>query len=55
MSALQHRLSEKIRLQDHVIRIETVDLAAPWQEIERQLLEIVDPLPTQLSGVPQIR
>ncbi|HSL31793.1 MAG TPA: hypothetical protein VK900_21500, partial [Anaerolineales bacterium] len=40
--AVQHRLSEKIRLQDHVIRIETVDLAAPWQEIERQLMEIVD-------------
>jgi 5-methylcytosine-specific restriction enzyme subunit McrC len=37
----RHRISEQIELQDHVIRIESVDLAAPWQEIERQLMEIV--------------
>jgi 5-methylcytosine-specific restriction enzyme subunit McrC len=39
--AVQNKLSERIELQDHVMRIEAVDLAAPWQEIERQLLEIV--------------
>ncbi|HEX6035770.1 MAG TPA: hypothetical protein VFY83_15115 [Anaerolineales bacterium] len=39
--AVRHRFSEKARLQDLVIRIESVDLAAPWQEIERQLLELV--------------
>ena len=41
--AVQSRLSEKIELQDHVIRIESIDLTAPWQEIERQLLELVTP------------
>jgi len=35
------RLAERIELRDHVIRIETVDLAAPWQEVEGQLVEIV--------------
>jgi 5-methylcytosine-specific restriction enzyme subunit McrC len=39
--AVQHRFSEKVKLQDHVIRIESVDLAAPWQEIEQQLMEII--------------
>jgi McrBC 5-methylcytosine restriction system component len=39
--AIQSKLSEKIELQDHVIRIESIDLAAPWQEIERQLIELV--------------
>jgi 5-methylcytosine-specific restriction enzyme subunit McrC len=39
--AVQSKLSEKIELQDHIIRIESVDLAAPWQEIERQLLKLV--------------
>ena len=39
--AVQLKLSEKIELQDHIIRIESVDLAAPWQEIERQLLKLV--------------
>jgi 5-methylcytosine-specific restriction enzyme subunit McrC len=34
-------LSERIELRDHIIRIESVDLAAPWQEVERQLLEMV--------------
>jgi 5-methylcytosine-specific restriction enzyme subunit McrC len=41
--AVQSKLSEKIELQDHVIRIESIDLAAPWQEIERQLIELVAP------------
>ncbi len=35
------RLSEKILLQDLLIRIETVDLTAPWQDIERGLLELI--------------
>jgi 5-methylcytosine-specific restriction enzyme subunit McrC len=39
--AVQNRFSEHMELQDHVIRIESVDLAAPWQEIERQLIELV--------------
>ena len=39
--AIQSTLSEKIELQDHVIRIESVDLAAPWQEIERQLIGLI--------------
>jgi 5-methylcytosine-specific restriction enzyme subunit McrC len=38
---VQSRLSERIELQDHVMRIESVDLAAPWQEVERQLLELL--------------
>jgi 5-methylcytosine-specific restriction enzyme subunit McrC len=41
--AVHHRLSEKFSLQNHVLRIESLDLAASWQEIERQLMEIVDP------------
>jgi 5-methylcytosine-specific restriction enzyme subunit McrC len=36
-------LSEKIELQDHVIRIESIDLGQPWQEIERHLLELIGP------------
>ncbi len=40
--AVQARLSEKVELQDHVIRIESVDLAAAWEEIERQLLGLVE-------------
>jgi 5-methylcytosine-specific restriction enzyme subunit McrC len=39
--AVQARLSERIELQDHVMRIESVDLAAAWQEVERQLLEVI--------------
>jgi 5-methylcytosine-specific restriction enzyme subunit McrC len=42
--AVGQKLSEKVRLQGHVIRIESVDLAASWQEIERGLLELVAPL-----------
>jgi len=41
--AVQSKLSEKIELQDHVIRIESVDLSAPWQEIEKQLIELIKP------------
>ncbi len=38
---VQAQLSESIRLQDHVIRIESVNLAAPWEEVEKQLLDLV--------------
>jgi 5-methylcytosine-specific restriction enzyme subunit McrC len=34
-------LSESIQLQEHLIRMECVDLVSPWQDVERQLLEIV--------------
>lgn len=39
--AVHNRFSERVKLQDHRIRIESVDLAAPWQEIEQQLLELI--------------
>lgn len=39
--AVHYKLSERIELQDHIIRIECVDLAATWQDIERQLLELI--------------
>lgn len=39
--AVQHKLSEKIRLQGHTVRIESLDLAAPWEEIERQLMDLI--------------
>ena len=39
--AIHERFSERIELQDHVMRVECIDLTAPWQEIERQLLELV--------------
>jgi len=39
--AVRNRFSEQVRLQDQLIRLESVDLAAPWQEIESQLLELV--------------
>jgi 5-methylcytosine-specific restriction enzyme subunit McrC len=37
----QYSFSEAIQLQQHEIRMECVDLAAPWQEVERQLVEII--------------
>jgi 5-methylcytosine-specific restriction enzyme subunit McrC len=39
--AVRNKLSERIELQDHVIRIECVDLSAPWREIEAQLLGLI--------------
>jgi 5-methylcytosine-specific restriction enzyme subunit McrC len=39
--AVQTRLSERVELQGHLIRIESVDLAAEWEEVERQLVEVV--------------
>jgi 5-methylcytosine-specific restriction enzyme subunit McrC len=35
-----HDLSERIRIQGHAIRWETVDLAQPWQQIEKDLLGV---------------
>jgi 5-methylcytosine-specific restriction enzyme subunit McrC len=40
--AISSKLSDRMELQDHVIRIESIDLAAPWQEIERSLMELVN-------------
>ncbi len=39
--AVNSRLSERIELPEHVMRIESVDLAAPWQEIEKYLLDLL--------------
>jgi 5-methylcytosine-specific restriction enzyme subunit McrC len=39
--AVRSMLSERLELQGHIIRIESVDLAAEWEEVEKQLLEIV--------------
>lgn len=41
--AVRNKFSERVRLQDQILRIESVDLAAPWQEIERELLELIEP------------
>jgi 5-methylcytosine-specific restriction enzyme subunit McrC len=38
---VQYKLSEKIELQDHMIRIECVDLAQPWQDVEEYLLALI--------------
>ncbi|HXD10205.1 MAG TPA: hypothetical protein VN653_09095, partial [Anaerolineales bacterium] len=39
--AVHRKLSERIELQDHEIRIECIDLAAPWQAIEQHLLNLI--------------
>ena len=38
---IDESFSERIELQDHIMRVESVDLAAPWQDIESHLLELV--------------
>lgn len=49
--AVSNRFSEQVRLQGQVIRIESVDLAAPWQDIEAQLIELTSSaLPVQGPG-----
>ena len=55
--AVGDRFSERVKLQDQVIRLESVDLAAPWQEVERQLLELVAPSDPHRPGghLPQIQ
>ena len=35
------KFSERIELPDHVMRVESIDLTDPWQDIERQLIELV--------------
>jgi 5-methylcytosine-specific restriction enzyme subunit McrC len=39
--AAEHGFSETIQLHEHVIRMECVNLAAPWLEVERQLLDLI--------------
>lgn len=39
--AIHEQFSERIELQDHLLRIESVDLAAPWQEIEQHLMDLI--------------
>lgn len=39
--AVNHTLSERIRLQKHVILIQSLDLAAPWQNVEKQLMDLI--------------
>ena len=38
---VHRKLSERIELPDHVMRVESVDLTLSWQEIERQLLDLI--------------
>jgi 5-methylcytosine-specific restriction enzyme subunit McrC len=37
----QHSFSETVQLQEHLIRMECVDLSVAWQDVEKQLLEII--------------
>jgi 5-methylcytosine-specific restriction enzyme subunit McrC len=37
----QNKLSEKIELEHHVMRVESVDLSGPWREIEREILDLI--------------
>lgn len=39
--AIHGTFSERIELQDHVIRIECIDLTTSWQDIETQLLHLI--------------
>jgi len=39
--AVRSKLSEKVELQNHLIRIKCVDLTMPWQDIEAQLLNLI--------------
>jgi 5-methylcytosine-specific restriction enzyme subunit McrC len=39
--AVNNRFSERIELQDYVMRVESIDLTMPWQEIETSLLELI--------------
>jgi 5-methylcytosine-specific restriction enzyme subunit McrC len=39
--AARHQLSECVRLQDHNIYLQTIDLADPWESIEHNLLDLV--------------
>jgi 5-methylcytosine-specific restriction enzyme subunit McrC len=49
--AVGNRFSERVRLRDQILCIESVDLATPWQEIEMQLIELITPsLPPAEGG-----
>jgi len=37
---VEHRMSERVRIQGHDIRWETIDLTQPWEQIEIDLLRI---------------
>jgi 5-methylcytosine-specific restriction enzyme subunit McrC len=39
--AVHYILSERIELEDHIVRIECLDLTAAWQNIEQQLIDLV--------------
>jgi 5-methylcytosine-specific restriction enzyme subunit McrC len=39
---IHDRFSERVELQDHLMRIEGVDLSAPWQDIEGHLLDLIE-------------
>ena len=39
--AIHNSFSERIELQDHLIRVESIDLTLPWQAIESHLLELI--------------
>jgi 5-methylcytosine-specific restriction enzyme subunit McrC len=39
--AVHNRFSERIELQDYVMRVESIDLTMPWQDIEHQLLKLI--------------
>lgn len=38
---IRQRFSERVELQDHILRLESVDLGATWQEIEKQLIGLI--------------
>jgi 5-methylcytosine-specific restriction enzyme subunit McrC len=40
--AVQNKLSERVQLHEHIIRIECVDLASPWQDVEGKLLFLTE-------------
>ncbi len=37
----QNKLSETIELENHIMRVESVDLSRPWQEVEQELLDLI--------------
>jgi len=39
--AVHQKFSEQIELQDHVMRVECIDLKQSWQDIEKHLLELI--------------
>jgi 5-methylcytosine-specific restriction enzyme subunit McrC len=39
--AIHTQLSERIKLEHHTIQIECLDLTAQWQDVEKQLLDII--------------